>query len=176
MKTRIIAVVCVSVLGLGASCLPSGGSGDGGGNNGAATNNGGSNNGATGICTPADSQPCQVFELVNIERAEQGREPLKYNAALETAAQLHAEDMVENDYFSHASQDGRSFSDRADDAGYTGFPGGENIAAGQRSAEQVMNSWMNSDGHRRNILNGDFDEIGVGLHNNHWVQVFGVRR
>ncbi|MGM0555732.1 MAG: CAP domain-containing protein [Myxococcota bacterium] len=170
MKSRIVAVFCSAVLGLGASCLPSGGNGDGG-NDGS-----GSNNGTTSSCTPAESEPCQVFELVNIERSEQGLEPLKYNAALETAAQLHAEDMVENDYFSHTSQDGRSFSDRVEDAGYTGFPAGENIAAGQGSAEQVMNSWMNSDGHRRNILNDGSNEIGVGFYNNYWVQVFGVRR
>ena len=168
MKRRLFAVLSILLLSLTVSCLPAGDGGSG-------SNNGGGNNGTSSSCTPAESEQCQVFELVNIERAERGEEPLDYNSALEDAAQLHAEDMVENGYFDHQSQDGRSFSDRAIEAGYSGSPGGENIAAGQRSPDQVMNSWMNSDGHRRNILNGDFNEIGVGFHNNYWVQVFGRR-
>jgi uncharacterized protein YkwD len=187
MKRRLISVVCILALSLFASCIPdrdgndssdpgaNNGSANNGGSNNGGSNNGGGNNGTTGSCTPAESEACQVFELVNIERSQDGKEPLEYNSALGDAAQLHAEDMVENGYFSHTSQDGRSFADRTREAGYTGSPGGENIAAGQRSPEQVMNSWMNSDGHRRNILNGGFDEIGVGYHNNYWVQVFGRR-
>lgn len=173
MKDRILTLLSALLVALATSCLPSGspGGGSSDGNNG-----GGNNETTTSQCEPAESEQCQVFELVNIERNDRGEEPLEYNSALELAAQRHAEDMYENDYFSHTSQDGRDFGQRAEEAGYSGSPGGENIALGQNSAEQVMTSWMNSDGHRRNILDGNFDEIGVGFHNNYWVQVFGVRR
>lgn len=94
---------------------------------------------------------------------------------LAEAARLHAVDMVMQNYFSHSSKDGRNFSTRAKQANYSAFPSGENIAAGQRSPAQVMTSWMNSSGHRRNILSTGSNEIGVGLHNFYWVQVFGKR-
>ncbi len=171
MKSRILTIFCAVALSVGASCLPSGGSG-GGGNNGEEGSSGGV---TSSSCTPAESERCQVFEIVNIERDQQGLEPLEYNSALEDAAQLHAEDMRANDYFSHDSQDGRNFVDRINDAGYSGVPGGENIAWGQRSSEQVMDGWMNSDGHRANILNAGFDEIGVGYADPYWVPVFGRR-
>ena len=119
------------------------------------------------------SLECQVFILVNQERADRGLELYGWDSELATAAELHALDMVDNDYFSHVSQDGRSFSDRTAEVGYTGGPRGENIAAGQRSAEQVMTSWMNSDGHRANILAENSNEIGIGHDSAHWVQVFG---
>ncbi|AKF11008.1 CAP domain-containing protein [Sandaracinus amylolyticus] len=121
------------------------------------------------------SEVCEVFRLVNAERASAGLPAYEWNAELAIAAQRHAVDMVENDYFSHESQDGRSFSDRADQAGYDAFATGENIAAGQRTPEQVMDSWMGSDGHRANILSDGSNEIGVGLSDFHWVQVFGHR-
>lgn len=123
----------------------------------------------------AGDDRCAVFELVNQERAAAGVAPLDWNPALATAAQLHAEDMVAQDYFDHDSPDGRSFSDRAREAGYDASPRGENIAAGQPDASSVMNSWMNSNGHRNNILSEGSNEIGVGLHERHWVQVFGQR-
>lgn len=118
------------------------------------------------------SEICEVFRLVNTERADADLPAQAWDRELAVAAQLHAEDMVDNDYFDHTSLDGRSFSDRAQDAGYEGFPRGENIAAGQQTPQQVMEAWMGSTGHRQNILS-DADEIGVGFANNHWVQVFG---
>ena len=121
------------------------------------------------------SEVCEVFRLVNAERASAGLPPYAWNAELALAAQRHAIDMVENDYFSHESLDGRSFVDRIEQAGYTASPRGENIAAGQRTPEQVMDSWMASSGHRANILAEGSNEIGVGLHDFHWVQVFGQR-
>lgn len=130
--------------------------------------------GAVPDCTAdMDAEVCAVFQLVNQERVSRGREPYAWNARLAVASQRHAEDMVANDYFSHTSQDGRTFGDRADDADYEGFATGENIAAGQGSAEAVMESWMNSDGHRNNILSTGSNEIGIGLHELHWVQNFG---
>lgn len=118
---------------------------------------------------------CQVFRIVNEERASMGLAPYAWNAELALAAQLHAEDMVAQGYFDHTSLDGRTFADRAREAGYDAAPRGENIAAGQRSPEQVMNSWMGSSGHRANILSDRSNEIGVGLFERHWVQVFGQR-
>ena len=180
MSQLIRIVILLSTFALAGGCLPAGSPGGGGnngaGNNGAGNAGGGNNGGSSNNCEPADSDICQVFEIVNIERSEAGEEPLVYNMALERAAQAHAEDMAEKGYFSHTAPDGSDFSARADAAGYTGFPGGENIAQGQRSPEQVMNSWMNSQGHRENILRPRFDEIGVGLHQGYWVQVFGQRR
>lgn len=124
-------------------------------------------------CSDETLEVCQVYRIVNQERNTAGLEPYDWNPDLALAAQLHAEDMNAQGYFSHESLDGRSFSDRIRETGYDGSPRGENIARGQRSAEQVMQSWMDSGGHRRNILAEGSNEIGVGFVDNHWVQVFG---
>lgn len=124
-------------------------------------------------CTDETLEVCQVYRLVNEERNAAGLDPYDWNGDLALAAQLHAEDMNDQSYFSHDSLDGRTFDVRIRDAGYDGSPRGENIARGQRSAEQVMESWMDSAGHRRNILSEGANEIGVGFIDNHWVQVFG---
>ena len=121
------------------------------------------------------SEVCQVFTIVNEERTSMGLAPYAWNAELALAAQRHAQDMVDQGYFDHTSRDGRTFADRAREAGYDASPRGENIAAGQRTPEQVMNSWMGSSGHRANILSTGSNEIGVGLVDFHWVQVFGQR-
>jgi len=128
--------------------------------------------GSSETCIDGEFQ-CAVFEIVNEERAKVGLPPYKYNPDLATAAQDHARDMQQQDYFSHSSQDGRSFSDRVDETAYSGFASGENIALGQRDPESVMSSWMSSDGHRANILSEGSDEIGIGFVDNYWVQVFG---
>ncbi len=125
--------------------------------------------------TDEGSASCEVFQIVNEERVSRGRLPYEWSHELAVAGQLHAEDMVDRGYFSHQSLDGRSFVDRARDADYDGFPTGENIAAGQTSATQVMQSWMNSSGHRSNILSEGSTEIGIGFYENYWVQVFGSR-
>ena len=114
-----------------------------------------------------------MIAVVNQERAARGLPALRFDPALARAAQAHAEDMVRNDYFDHVSLDGSDFSDRAGAAGYEGFATGENIARGQESAAEVMRAWMSSDGHRRNILSAQSNEIGVGLEQRTWVQVFG---
>ncbi|WP_231950359.1 CAP domain-containing protein [Allokutzneria albata] len=115
-----------------------------------------------------------MAELVNHARAEAGCPALRIDERLANAAQRHSADMAERNYFSHTSPDGASFVDRARAAGYP-RPGGENIAKGQRSAEQVMESWMQSSGHRANILNCRFTALGMGLDTRGWVwtQVFG---
>ena len=125
-------------------------------------------------CPDAETaEGCDVITLVNDRRAQAGVRALRFDPALARAAQAHAEDMLARNYFDHVSPDGRRFSDRAAAAGYQGFATGENIAQGQRSAVEVMNAWMNSSGHRRNILSSDSNEIGVGVAGRTWVQVFG---
>lgn len=112
--------------------------------------------------------------LVNASRAEEGLKALTLNNALTKSALAHSIDMDTNDYFSHEGKNGSSFSKRTVDAGYTGSPAGENIALGQRDAESVHASWMNSEGHRRNILNTNITEMGLGRSSNYWTQIFGV--
>ncbi|WP_369275670.1 sigma-70 family RNA polymerase sigma factor [Streptomyces sp. R11] len=122
------------------------------------------------VNTPAE----QVLAITNAERAKAGCSPLKLDDRLARAAQLHSEDMSANDYFDHTSLDGRSFADRATAQGHPS-PGAENIAQGQSSPEAVMNAWMNSPGHRANLLNCSLATMGVGLANDDWTwtQVFG---
>jgi uncharacterized protein YkwD len=116
----------------------------------------------------------EVVRLSNAERSEAGCAGLRTDARLVEAAGGHSADMALRDYFSHSSPEGLTFVDRARAAGYPS-PGGENIAWGQRSAAEVVQDWMNSPGHRRNILNCDFTAIGVGFDSrgNYWTQVFG---
>ncbi|WJV50912.1 sigma-70 family RNA polymerase sigma factor [Streptomyces flavofungini] len=123
---------------------------------------------------PANTTAEKVLALVNTERAEAGCRPVKLDSRLSRAAQLHSEDMSENGYFDHTGQDGRSFADRATAQGYPS-PGAENIARGQNSPDSVMQSWMNSQGHRENILNCDLTTMGVGVVEKDWTwtQVFG---
>jgi uncharacterized protein YkwD len=116
----------------------------------------------------------RVLELVNQARASSGCQPLTEDKRLDAAAQGHSDDMSAHNYFSHTSQDGRSFVDREQQAGYPN-PGGENIAEGYTSADAVMDGWMHSDGHRRNILDCSFTTIGIGVTTKgwYWVQDFG---
>lgn len=119
-------------------------------------------------------EACEVFGLVNKVRVDEGKARLTYDQALAKAAYDHALDMNKQDYFDHTSKDGRTFGQRAKAAGYDAFPSAENIAWGQSNADEVMDSWMNSSGHRANILGGS-NEIGVGYVGGLWVQVFGTR-
>ncbi|MFC5286388.1 CAP domain-containing protein [Actinokineospora guangxiensis] len=125
---------------------------------------------------PADNESA-VLALVNTERADSGCGPVRWNADLADAARAHSVDMAEQDYFDHTSLDGRSPFDRMRAHGYDS-PGGENIAAGQRTPESVMESWMTSPGHRANILNCDYTTLGVGIgkggsYGVYWTQNFG---
>lgn len=119
----------------------------------------------------------EVVRLVNIERADAGCGPVTASAVLEQVARAHSQDMADQEYFSHTSLDGRSPWDRLEAAGYSDGSG-ENIAAGQDTAQDVMTSWMNSDGHRANILNCDSATVGIGIAHGgsygiYWTQVFG---
>ena len=127
-------------------------------------------------CTTAITQ--RVFELVNASRAAEGHGPLSCDLGLTRAAQLHAEDMCNQNYFSHTSLDGRRFSDRIRAQGNYGTIA-ENIAAGRPTPEGVHDQWMNSSGHRRNIMNPVYRRMGVGFvacdtadYGYYWVETF----
>ncbi|WP_010529661.1 CAP domain-containing protein [Lentibacillus jeotgali] len=116
----------------------------------------------------------QVVELTNQERKAQGLEPLKVDTELSKVAREKSRDMAENNYFSHDSPNYGSPFDMMKQYGISYQTAGENIAKGQRTPEQVVNGWMNSEGHRENIMNPNFTHIGVGYveEGNHWTQQF----
>lgn len=118
--------------------------------------------------TPAGS----MAAMINQQRAANGLGPLAENARLSSASRAHAQDMVVNDYFSHRGLNGSDLSSRARAAGYN-CVAAENIAWGQKSEADVMTAWMNSAGHRRNILLRDAREFGIGRFDNHWVMLLG---
>ena len=145
----------------GAPGRPNGGAGGGGG-------------GAAGVLG-------EVVDRTNAERTRRGLRPLTVDTRLAAAAQAHSADMVQRGFFAHESPDGRQVWDRAVAAGYAYRKVAENIAAGQRSAEEVVRGWMESPGHRANILDGDLAQIGVGRveggsYGVYWTQVFGTPR
>ena len=117
----------------------------------------------------------QVVNLVNSERAKQGLEPLTLDTKLTKAAQVRANEIEVA--FSHTRPNGSNFSSVLTEHGINFRGSGENIAWGQRSASEVMNAWMNSSGHRANILNSKYKSIGVGYYVNnngriYWTQLF----
>jgi uncharacterized protein YkwD len=107
----------------------------------------------------------EFLALVNAERASLGKAPLVANSQLENAAYLHSEDMGDNDYFSHTSLDGRTFSQRITAAGYVYTAAAENIAmaGGAPSASTVYDMWKNSSGHYANMI-GNYAEEGLGVY------------
>ncbi|GLF98979.1 CAP domain-containing protein [Streptomyces yaizuensis] len=117
-----------------------------------------------------------VLALVNEERAKVGCAPVRFDASLAKLAGDFSTDMAARGFFSHTDPDGDTPWDRAEQAGVKNL-GGENIARGQADAAAVMNSWMNSEGHRANILNCDYRTLGVGVHlgpgGPWWTQNFG---
>lgn len=117
-----------------------------------------------------------VLRLVNAERAKVGCSPVTADGALTALATAFSDDMADRGFFDHTDPDGDTPWDRAQAAGI-GNLGGENIARGQADAEAVMEAWMNSPGHKANILNCDFKTLGVGVHMGPggpwWTQNFG---
>jgi uncharacterized protein YkwD len=127
----------------------------------------------------------EIVWLVNVERVKRGVKPMGMNAHLNRSAQFHADYMANHDCFEHLCPGGPVLSERTRAAGYSSGTVAENIAAGQSSAAEVMDSWMNSRGHRNNILDADLEDIGVGYTmlaqdggkvrwGHYWVQNFGV--
>ncbi|MER7543648.1 CAP domain-containing protein, partial [Spirillospora sp. NPDC127506] len=124
----------------------------------------------------SSSSEAAVVSLTNAERAKQGCEPLRVDSRLVVAARKHSADMAANNYFDHTSRNGDSPWKRMEDAGYPS-PGAENIAKGYPTAAAVVKGWMNSPGHRANILNCGLRAIGVGMASGPggplWTQDFG---
>jgi uncharacterized protein YkwD len=129
-----------------------------------------------------NAQEREVLDLTNAARRQNGCGPLSLDASLVDAAGRHASDMVRRHYMDHTNPDGKSAFDRMEASGFHGSAMGENIAAGYDTAQRVFAAWMKSDGHRKNILNCNYDKIGIGYDpgqvkpdygNGSWVQDFG---
>ncbi|MFP3916789.1 SafA/ExsA family spore coat assembly protein [Lysinibacillus telephonicus] len=116
----------------------------------------------------------EVIRLVNVERANAGLPALKYDWELARVAEHKSQDMHDKKYFSHTSPTYGSPFTMMKNYGITYKSAGENIAQGQRTAQEVVNAWMNSAGHRANILNSNYTHIGVGYvaDGNYWTQMF----
>lgn len=116
----------------------------------------------------------QVVDLTNAERAKEGLKPLEIHSPLMEVAQAKSEDMAKNNYFSHTSPTYGSPFDQIKSAGISYRSAGENIAQGQRTPQQVVQAWMESPGHRQNIMNANYTHIGVGFVENgyYWTQQF----
>lgn len=159
-------------------CGPNTGSGNSGSNGGNGSNTGSGNTGSNGNSS-SDSKPntggstdssnntssqssfaAQVVSLVNAERAKNGLSALKVDNRVTAAAQTRAGELKRS--FSHSRPDGRSCFTALTEAGASYRGAGENIAYGQTSPQAVMNAWMNSSGHRANILSNKYTTIGVG--------------
>ncbi len=116
----------------------------------------------------------KVLELVNVERQKAGLKPLQMDSAISNVARMKSQDMQTNKYFSHTSPTYGSPFDMMKKFGISYRTAGENIAMGQRTPEEVVTAWMNSPGHRANILKADFTHLGVGYvaTGHYWTQMF----
>lgn len=131
----------------------------------------------SGQTSTISEEASEVIRLVNVERSKNGLAPLKANAELSKVATVKAQDMIDKNYFDHTSPTYGSPFDMMKKFGINYTAAGENIAYGQKTPAEVMNGWMNSSGHRANILNSNFTEIGVGVAKDkngtpYWVQMF----
>jgi len=119
-------------------------------------------------------------DLLNDVRAQNGADPVTYNARLDQAAQLHAQDMLANDYFSHTGLNGSTVGTRVQAQGYNFARVGENIASGYRSEQTVLGGWVASEGHQRNNVDPNFEEFGLGYvrdgNDTRWVLVLGTEQ
>jgi len=129
----------------------------------------------------ASQYDAELLQLTNAERQTAGLSPLGLSSQLGQAAQAHAEDMANNNYFSHTGLNGSQPSNRVDATGYVWYYVGENIAAGYSTPAETIQQWMDSQGHRENILSPNYTEIGFGYaysvtndYGYYWVQVFGT--
>ena len=152
-------------------------------NNNNNNNSNGNTNNDTSTSAPSTTPTGQyaqfqqeVLNLVNKERTSRGLKPLTLNAKLSNVATMKSQDMINKNYFDHTSPTYGSPFDMMNKFGISYRTAGENIAMGQTTPQQVMNSWMNSEGHRKNILNPNFTELGVGIASNgsslYWTQMF----
>lgn len=127
--------------------------------------------------TPSSNYEERVAQLVNIEREKNGLKPLTFDPSISNVARVKSKDMADNNYFAHQSPTYGSAGDMLRNFGINWSAWGENIASGQDTPEEVVNAWMNSEGHRANILSPNFNKIGVGYVTNangtpYWTQMF----
>ena len=117
------------------------------------------------MCAPAPAPTTQqtVINITNQRRADNGLAPLRMNSTLTAVAQAHAADQASVDTMSHTGTDGSDAGTRIVRSGYPVQAWGENVAGGYATPDTVMVAWMNSPGHRANIVNGTFTQIGIGL-------------
>ncbi|MGK5443733.1 CAP domain-containing protein [Micromonospora sp. URMC 105] len=145
-----------------------------------ANRTGSASTGAPNSVSPGvSSQAREVVDLVNAERAKAGCGKLSIDDKLMTAAQRHSQDQADHRNMSHTGSDGSDAGDRIERVGYSWRTYGENVAWNQKTPAEVMRAWMNSQGHRENILNCAFTEIGVGVASSngpYWTQVFAAPR
>jgi len=132
------------------------------------------------VACDLEADEYEVLNLLNAERTAQGLLPVKPHPILALAAEYHCQDMIDRDFFDHYNPDGDAPWDRAMELGYPSGSVGENIAGGYWTPAAVMTAWMNSPGHRANILNAGWTEVGVGMrlggsYGIYWAQVFGRR-
>ena len=133
---------------------------------------------AASAVVPTSSLEAQVVSLTNQARVKAGCKRLTVNVNLTKAAQGFSADMADKNFFSHTGADGANFVQRAKRAGFAKTAMGENIAWGYKDAQGVVKGWMNSPGHRKNLLNCKSTLIGVGAARNakgvvYWTQEFG---
>jgi uncharacterized protein YkwD len=117
---------------------------------------------------PADPALREVVRLVNRQRTRLGCRALRWNEPLARVAERHSRDMARRRYFSHQDKEGRSPFDRLERSGIRFQAAAENIAMGQETADAVFRDWMNSRGHRENMVNCRYTDVGIGLVNDHW--------
>jgi uncharacterized protein YkwD len=133
-----------------------------------------------GVSPNENDWKAEILRLVNVERERESLNPVVWNQTLANQAEEYACEMIVYDFFAHENPEtGSHLADRADEFGYDYQMIGENLAAGQATPAQAMWDWMNSEGHRANILNANFTELGVGVrvggdYDIYWVQEFGL--
>ncbi|MCJ0077739.1 CAP domain-containing protein [Clostridioides difficile] len=146
-------------------------------NNSDSTNKPDDNNNSGSTSESFSAYQKEVVDLVNIERAKAGLNPLTLDSSISNVATKKSQDMIDNNYFSHNSPTYGSPFDMLKKFGISYKTAGENIAMGQKTPKEVVNAWMNSEGHRKNIMNPNFSKIGVGVAQKsggsiYWTQIF----
>ena len=131
--------------------------------------------GPTEAPLPTNAPAIRTFDQqFAVTRASAGLPPLRSNAQLDALALAHSRDMAANNYLSHVDLNGQRAQDRARNAGITRCGIGENIAQGQDSVEEVIAAWLDSPGHRRNMLNRNYSSYGIGRAGDTWTLVFAL--
>ena len=125
------------------------------------------------------AEESELIDFINAERLSYGLGSVRPSNVLMQVARAHSQDMINRDFFDHVNPDGWGAGDRLDNAGYNWMTYGENIGGGYSSAELMSNGWMNSSGHRANMLNPELTQIGVGyvaggFYGHYWTALFAT--